>query len=117
VLHLSAYTNLSFYRLQFLTTTANNWEDDAVATVAGVSTVVDEIRTLMPSSRVLLLSLLPRADDARLGRLVKDVNTHLARLDDTAMNGGLITFLDVHDKMLVDGAVTKKLFVDSLHRR
>ena len=65
--------------------------------IAGVTAVVQELRTKLPDSQILLLSLLPRADKVgpKAGD-IRDINAAIAKLDD----GRSVHFLDLGPKFL-----------------
>lgn len=84
---------------------------DVESTVEGVRAVVNEIRARTPSSRIVLLGILPRGEkpDDPLRAKIKDANAGLARL-------GGVQFLDFGDRLLQpDGAIAKDVMPDFLH--
>lgn len=93
----------------------NNIKRDTAPQIAeGVATIITEIRTRLPKTKVLLLGLFPRAETADDPRRVKvtEVNTHLAKLDD----GEVVFFLDLGPKFLKpDGTLSKGVMHDFLH--
>ncbi len=74
-------------------------KQDVDSTVAGVKAVVEEIRKQTPSTKILLLGILPRRD-LDLKEKIRDANAALAKLEG-------VTFLDFGDRlepaMLPDG--------------
>ena len=82
--------------------------------VAGVTKIVESLRTKLPSTKVLLLGIFPRgakADDPARGR-INAINGRLAGLDD----GKTVKYLDIGDKFLAaDGSLPKDVMPDALH--
>jgi lysophospholipase L1-like esterase len=86
--------------------------DDKIA--AGIKKIVSIIRERLPSSKVLLLGILPRgpADDPRRGR-IKNINRMIEDLDD---GGQHVRFLDMGTKFLQpDGSISTSVMADYLH--
>jgi len=81
--------------------------------VEGVTTLVKEVRTRLPKSKVLLLGLFPRGDkNDPVREQVKEINSQLARLDD----GKTVKFLDIGSKFLEpDGTLSRDIMPDLLH--
>ena len=81
--------------------------------VAGVTTLVKELRARLPASKVLLLGIFPRGEKNDPVRAqVQDVNSQLARLDD----GKTVKFLDLGSKFLeTDGTLSRDIMPDLLH--
>lgn len=82
-------------------------------TVAGVEAVVQDIRTRLPDSKILLLGLFPRGtfDDPQRAQVAL-VNTVIAKLDD----GKMIKYLDIGPNFLeLDGTLPKSIMPDLLH--
>jgi lysophospholipase L1-like esterase len=86
----------------------------AESVAAGIETIVDETQARLPSSRILLLGILPRDRDpdsparAQLAR----VNARIARLDD----GSRVRFLDIGSRFLdADRTIPARLMQDYLH--
>jgi lysophospholipase L1-like esterase len=93
----------------------NNIKRDTPPQIAeGVATIVGEIRTRLPKTKILLLGLFPRAETPDDWRRLKvaEVNTHLAKLGD----GKTVFFLDLGPKFLrTDGTLSKGVMHDFLH--
>jgi lysophospholipase L1-like esterase len=84
---------------------------DVDSTVEGVRAVVGELRARMPSSRLVLLGILPRGEkpDDPLRAKIKAANEGLARL-------GGVEFLDFGDRLVQpDGSIAKEVMPDFLH--
>ena len=82
-------------------------------TVAGVEAVVQDIRTRLPDSKILLLGVFPRGtfDDPQRAQVAL-VNTVIAKLDD----GKMIKYLDIGPEFLeLDGTLPKSIMPDLLH--
>jgi lysophospholipase L1-like esterase len=87
--------------------------DDKIA--AGIEKIVGIIRAKLPSSKVLLLGILPRgpdADDPRRAR-IRNINRRIDDLDD---GGQHVKFLDMGAKFLqADGSISTSVMADYLH--
>jgi lysophospholipase L1-like esterase len=82
-------------------------------TVAGVIALVQDIRTRLPDSKILLLGIFPRGefDDPQRAQVAL-VNTVIAKLDD----GKMIKYLDIGPEFLeLDGTLPKSIMPDLLH--
>jgi lysophospholipase L1-like esterase len=82
--------------------------------IEGVTAVVNDIRTKLPDSKILLLGIFPRGrtlDDSQRAQVAL-VNTVIAKLDD----GKMIKFLDIGSNFLEsDGTISKNIMPDALH--
>jgi lysophospholipase L1-like esterase len=86
--------------------------DDRIA--AGIRKIVSILREKLPTSKVLLLGILPRgaADDPRRGR-VANVNRMIAGLDD---HGAHVRYLDMGPRFVQgDGSISPSVMADYLH--
>jgi lysophospholipase L1-like esterase len=98
-------------------TNNTNSQDSPADIAAGVQAVVSAIREKSSDTKVLLLAVFPRGtndpdptmDPANL-KLI-EVNKLLSKLDD----GKAIRFLDIGDKLLVNGKMSKEIMPDHLH--
>jgi lysophospholipase L1-like esterase len=81
--------------------------------IEGVTTLVKELRVRLPASKILLLGIFPRGEKNDPVRAqVKEVNLHLARLDD----GKRARFLDIGSRFLeADGTLSREIMPDLLH--
>lgn len=82
--------------------------------VAGVTAVVNTLRTKLPSAKILLLAIFPRGENLEdpNRRQVNEVNRSLAKLGD----GKNVRFLDLGPKFLApDGTLPKDIMPDLLH--
>jgi lysophospholipase L1-like esterase len=81
--------------------------------IEGVQAVVNDIRTKLPESKILLLGIFPRGalDDLQRSQVAL-INTVIAKLDD----GKMVKFLDIGPKFLeADGTLPKSIMPDLLH--
>ena len=81
--------------------------------IAGVMAVIDLIRAQRPSSKLMLLGVLPRGEKSDSIRAqVTDLNAALRQRDD----GRHIRFLDVGAAFLsADGSISRDVMPDLLH--
>jgi lysophospholipase L1-like esterase len=81
--------------------------------IEGVTTIVRELHTRLPDSKVLLFGLFPRGEKTDPVReQLKAVNGGLARLDD----GKTTRFMDIGAKLLgPDGTLSRDVMPDLLH--
>lgn len=93
----------------------NNTARDSVEQIAeGVTAIVKEIQKRVPSTKILLLAVFPRAEkpEAPVRAKIASINTIIAKLDD----GKRVFFLDINAKFLAeDGTLTKEIMPDFLH--
>lgn len=91
---------------------------DQIAT--GVKEIVNQVRTKLPESKILLLGIFPRSASpvekngrpSALRAKLQNVNTVISKLDD----GKNIRFLEIWKEFLAeDGALTKEIMPDALH--
>ena len=83
--------------------------------VKGVTKCVKILNDKLPSTKVLLLGIFPRAEkaDNPLRARIKDINEELAKLDD---GGQHVKYLDIGKKFLEeDGTLTREIMPDFLH--
>jgi lysophospholipase L1-like esterase len=88
--------------------------DSAADIAEGVAAIVRQLRADLPTTRVLLLGVLPRAAAATapVRAKISDVNARLAKLGD----GKQVQYLDVGPKLLdKDGLLSADLLPDTLH--
>ncbi len=81
--------------------------------IEGVKAVVNDIRTKLPDSKILLLAIFPRGtfDDPQRSQVAL-INTVICKLDD----GKMVKFLDIGSKFLeADGTLPKSIMPDLLH--
>ncbi len=93
--------------------TNNSGTDPAEGIAAGVTKIVQAIRTKLPETKILLLAVFPRGEKANPQReKLKQVNAIIAKLDD----GKNVFYLDIGEKFLQpDGTLTKEIMPDFLH--
>jgi lysophospholipase L1-like esterase len=83
-------------------------------TIAGVTAIVNKLRTTLPATKILLLAVFPRGEkpDHPQRLQVNEINRGIARLDD----GRHVHFLDINAKFLApDGTLPKEIMPDFLH--
>jgi lysophospholipase L1-like esterase len=81
--------------------------------IEGVTAVVNDLRTRLPDSKILLLAIFPRGDGGPAQQAqINEVNAAIAKLDD----GKMVKFLDIGAKFLdADGTLPKSVMPDLLH--
>lgn len=92
----------------------NNLHDDTPDEIAqGIKTIVAEIQSRLPKTKILLLGIFPRSarpDDAR--KHIATINENIARLDD----GSRVHYLDIGKSFLEpDGSISPEIMPDYLH--
>lgn len=83
-------------------------------TVQGVTTLVKELRTKLPNSKLLLLAIFPRGEkpDHPQRAQIAEINREIAKLAD----GKTVRYLDIGQKFLnADGTMSKDIMPDFLH--
>jgi lysophospholipase L1-like esterase len=93
--------------------TNNTARDASEEIAAGVTKIVEDIRSKLPESKVLLLAVFPRSrGNAEQTVKIGEINTIIAKLDD----GKMIRFLDIGGKFLdANGTLPKEVMPDGLH--
>jgi len=81
----------------------------APQTLAGIVAVVDELRSRLPATRVLLLGILPSVRSKYVSRTANAVNLELA---ERYPPGGDVTFMDLSRLFMRDGQVDRTQFFD-----
>jgi lysophospholipase L1-like esterase len=81
--------------------------------IEGVTAVVNDIRTKLPGSKILLLAIFPRGDGGPEQQAqINEINPAIARLAD----GKIVTFLDIGPKFLDEnGILPRTVMPDLLH--
>jgi lysophospholipase L1-like esterase len=81
---------------------------------AGIAAICDEIHLRSPSSRILLLGILPRGQHPDASRAsIEAVNQRIAAFEG---RGGVVTYLDIGGKFLAaDRSISKDIMYDFLH--
>lgn len=90
-------------------------KQDEASTVAGITAVVQEIRTRSASTKILLLAVFPRGAQSTdpFRAQIRKINEEIAKLDD---GGKAVRYLDIGAKFLAeDGSLPKELMPDALH--
>jgi len=81
----------------------------APQTVAGIVAVVDDLRSRLPATQVLLLGILPSVRSKYVSRTANAVNRDLA---ERYASGGDVTFMDLSRLFIRDGQVDRTQFYD-----
>jgi lysophospholipase L1-like esterase len=92
----------------------NNLFDDTPDEIAqGIKTIVTEIRSRLPKTKVLLLGVFPRSPKPDVAReRIQSINEKIARLDD----GSQVHYLDIGKSFLTpDSSISAEIMPDSLH--
>ncbi|WP_308365686.1 MULTISPECIES: glycoside hydrolase family 3 N-terminal domain-containing protein [unclassified Microbulbifer] len=88
--------------------------EDPQLTAAGIRTVLDELRSRLPETKILLLGVFPR--DAEPGTLMRNINSEINRIISGYADGKNIFFLDIGDEFLSgDGRLSADIMPDYLH--
>lgn len=96
------------------TNNAGHRQEDPATTAAGIRRVVEELRTRLPDTRVLVLAVFPRDEKpgTHLRRLNDGVNARIAGLHD----GRHVFFLDIGAALTEpDGTLSREVMPDLLH--
>jgi lysophospholipase L1-like esterase len=94
--------------------TNNTGRDSAPQIAEGVTAIVNEIHKRCPATKILLLAVFPRAENADnpVRAKIAEINSIIAKLDD----GQKVFFLDIGQKFLTaDGTLPKSIMPDALH--
>jgi lysophospholipase L1-like esterase len=94
--------------------TNNLKRNDTADIAAGDAAIIAEFRKRQPQAKVLLLGVFPRgsAPDNEYRAMIKELNSHLAKLADNKS----VFYLDIGDKFLTpDGTLTTEIMADGLH--
>jgi lysophospholipase L1-like esterase len=93
----------------------NNLRRNEIADIAkGDAAIVAEFRKRQPQAKVLILGVFPRgaAADNEYRPMIKELNTHLAKLADNKS----VFYLDIGQKFLTpDGTLSTDIMPDGLH--
>ena len=95
-------------------TNNSNKDDNTEADIlAGVTAIVQQIRTRQPDTKIILLGIFPRGQTFSVQRgKILQVNEALARLDD----GKNIFYIDIGPQLIEsDGSISKSMMRDYLH--
>ncbi|MGI4799401.1 MAG: GDSL-type esterase/lipase family protein [Janthinobacterium lividum] len=83
---------------------------NAEQTVAGIEAVIADLRRRLPSTKILLLSVLPSIRSKYVSRTTVEINRALAEQFRSA--GGPVTYMDVTNLFMRDGEVDRTQFLD-----
>jgi beta-glucosidase len=93
--------------------TNNSGSNSAAEIAQGITTIVKELRSRLPETKILLLAVFPRGPkpDGTRAKL-EEVNHQVARLDD----GSHVAYLDIGKEFLnADGTLSREIMPDYLH--
>ena len=82
---------------------------NAEQTVAGIETVIADLRRRLPATKILLLSVLPSVRSKYVTRTTVEINRALA---ERFPPGGPVTYTDVTPLFMRDGQVDRTQFLD-----
>ena len=92
---------------------SNNRDNTEAEILEGVTTIVQQIRTRQPDTKIILLGIFPRGHEfsAQRGKIL-EVNQALVKLDD----GKNIFYIDLGPQLIEnDGTISKSIMPDYLH--
>lgn len=78
-------------------------------TEAGIEAIITELRTRLPSTKILLLAVLPSDRSAWVDQTTAEINKALAK---RYKDGGAVTYMDLTALFMRNGALNKDLFLD-----
>ncbi|MBK7114490.1 MAG: hypothetical protein IPH71_00225 [Proteobacteria bacterium] len=79
---------------------------------ARIGTLLHEVRRRAPEATVILMGILPRADNPAVMPVIHGINRRIAKLAD----GRQVRYLDISDRLLdADGRLREGMMVDGLH--
>jgi beta-glucosidase len=95
------------------TNNSNKRDNTEAEILAGVTAIVQQIRTRQPETKIILLGIFPRGRTFSVQRgKILQVNEALARLDD----GKNIFYLDIGPQLIEgDGSISESIMPDFLH--
>jgi len=96
------------------TNNAEHRQEDPQATALGIQTIISELRTRLPATKVLLLAIFPRgaAENDALRQLNTRTNTIIAKFADDKT----VFFLDINRKFMGEnGQLPRNIMPDFLH--
>lgn len=100
--------------LVLLIGTNNTGQNTPEETARGITAIVQALRKKLPSTKILLLGVLPRGVDAKtpLRDNIASINERIKKLDD----GRMIRYLDIGPKLVdKDGRLPPEVSPDALH--
>jgi lysophospholipase L1-like esterase len=88
--------------------------DEARVTATGIQRILQELRTRLPTTRVLLLAVFPR--DEQPDSALRQRNDQLNGLISGLADGERVVFLNINPKLMrADGTLSKDIMPDLLH--
>jgi len=100
-------------RRAFATIESNNQDNTEAEILAGVTAIVNQMRTRLPDTKLLICAIFPRGKtfSTQRGKILQ-VNQALAKLDD----GKMISYIDFGSQMIEpDGSISTQMMRDALH--
>jgi lysophospholipase L1-like esterase len=89
-------------------------KDPAIETALGIKEIVSELRTRLPSTRILLLAVFPRG--THIEDVERKINNQVNNIISTFSNGKTVFYLNVNDVFLdKNGVLSKQIMPDLLH--
>ena len=89
-------------------------QDKPEDTAAGVQAIIDEIQSKTPETKILLLAIFPRGENA--DDKLRKINDSANAILKTKAQDGLVWYLDISEKFLqADGSLPKSIMPDRLH--
>lgn len=80
-------------------------------TAHGVQAVVSAVRSASPNSKIILMGILPRNDNAAVEAQIPAVNALIAG----DASGNVVNYLDIASSLTLNGALIGTDFIDGLH--
>ena len=96
------------------TNNAGHRQDKPEETAAGVKAIIEELRTRLPRTKILLLAIFPRGRDAN--DALRKLNDATNRILAGCADGEHVFWLDLQDEFLdADGVLPESIMPDLLH--
>ncbi len=96
------------------TNNAGGRNDDSKATAAGIKAIIEELRSRMPKTKVLLLAIFPR--DEQPTSLLRSANERVNAIISGYADGRHVFFANINASLLnADGTLSREIMPDLLH--
>jgi lysophospholipase L1-like esterase len=96
------------------TNNAGHRKEKSEETAAGVKAILDDLKTRLPETKILLLAIFPRGEKPTDHLRMLNVGTN--KIIETYADGKRVHWLNINDKFLTkDGILTKEIMRDRLH--
>lgn len=86
----------------------------AADTLDGIGKIIAQLRERLPTTKILLLGVLPSDRTAWASRTTIEINQELAARYAHGGPGGMVTFLNVGHVLMKNGVLDRSLFLDPL---